>query len=204
MIRHGTALIVGFVGSGLIALPAWLRPFLQPQYMKAFDAVTSRLAHPATYEHLAVAFFGCCLLYASFLAWNEERDDLEGLLQQQPSTEPHLEATLWPSHFVYPDDDWPYLKMHVEIINRGAPTIVDRYVMWATLPSGKKLMFKPDPAKSAPCFFDNKPLHRGNKLVGDLISESITDLDRTESAESVKGELWFQDFLHNLTKTTTY
>jgi hypothetical protein len=83
VIRHGTALMVGFIGSGLIALPAWLRPLLEPRYAQALNAVTSQLAQPTTYEHLAIVFFGCCILYASFLAWNEERDEVEGLLQKQ-------------------------------------------------------------------------------------------------------------------------
>lgn len=193
MIRHGIVLIVGFVGSSLISLPAWVKPLLSKRYATAIDTVSLRLGQPATYWHLAIVFFGFSILYASFLAWNEERDELENLLQKQPSNEPDLEGQLSPfSRFVFPDNDWPHLEMHVEIINRGAPTIVHRFGMWVYWPTGKKL-FLADPDKSDPCFFENKMLHRGEKLAGTLISKD-TEIEDINPEKPERFELWFQDF----------
>jgi len=77
IIRHGWAITATFLGSFLLSVPGWIDPLLsyaQKQELNRWTTVS-----PHTYRYLAIAFFAAGLLYASFLAWNEERDEVERL-----------------------------------------------------------------------------------------------------------------------------
>jgi hypothetical protein len=78
-VRHYYALAATLLGGFLISSPAWIMPLLSPRYpnvAQTYGDLTARLARPTTYFHVAIVFSFTCFLIASYLAWNDERDEL--------------------------------------------------------------------------------------------------------------------------------
>jgi hypothetical protein len=75
--RHGWALLAALLGSFVISIPSWISPLLSPVHAQRLTEFVTVSSH--TYRYLAIAFFGLGLMYASFLAWDEERDEIDRL-----------------------------------------------------------------------------------------------------------------------------
>src|SRR6266446_6448146 len=82
VMRHTKALITAFVGCFLFSLPAWLKPLLRPELQQNLDEWTAFAGEPQTYWYFAIGFFLIGILCASFLAWNEEKDELAEKLHE--------------------------------------------------------------------------------------------------------------------------
>ena len=81
VMRHLEALTITVIGSTLISVPSWIRSLLSEQGAKSFDRYAT--LSPQTYRYLAVAFLFFGFMYASFLAWNEERDEVSALKKER-------------------------------------------------------------------------------------------------------------------------
>ena len=77
LVRHGTALLVAFLGSVLLSVPGRIEPLLSPEHARKLDSLLT--VSPHQYRLIAGAFFIVAFFYASFRAWNEERDEIERL-----------------------------------------------------------------------------------------------------------------------------
>jgi hypothetical protein len=75
--RHGRTLLATLLGSFVLSIPSWIDPLLSSAHAKKLTELLT--VSPHTYRYLAAAVFGAGLMYASFLAWNEERDAIERL-----------------------------------------------------------------------------------------------------------------------------
>jgi hypothetical protein len=72
VMRHGWTLLAAFLGSFLLTIPTWIGPLLPPAAARRMNESLALSVH--TYRLSAAIFLGLGILYASFLAWNEERD----------------------------------------------------------------------------------------------------------------------------------
>ncbi len=75
IIRHGYALLGALLGSFLLSIPSWVSPLLSQEHARRVANLATLSPH--TYRDVAALFFGGGILFASFLAWNEERDALD-------------------------------------------------------------------------------------------------------------------------------
>jgi hypothetical protein len=80
VMRHGWALTVTLLGSAVLSIPSWIEPLLSPMHARRLSELLT--ISPHAYQYIAAGFFVLGLLYACFLAWNEERDEIERLMQQ--------------------------------------------------------------------------------------------------------------------------
>lgn len=128
--RHTVVLLFAFISGGVVSSPAWIRPLLPSDYAAILDAWTTAIAQPETYWRLAgVCVFGGVLL-ATFLAWNEERDEVQKLTSQIHDSKPVLSAHSpgWTyaneplTAVAYQTAPMLMLKFHIEIVNGGADT----------------------------------------------------------------------------------
>jgi hypothetical protein len=76
--RHGWSLLATLLGSFVLTVPSWVNPLLSPAHAQKLTELLT--ASPRVYRYLAAGFFVSGLIYASFLAWNEERNEIERLV----------------------------------------------------------------------------------------------------------------------------
>jgi hypothetical protein len=72
VMRHGWALSAAFLGSFVLTIPTWIGPLLSPAAAKRMNDSLTLSVH--AYRLSAAIFLSLGVLYASFLAWDEERD----------------------------------------------------------------------------------------------------------------------------------
>ena len=119
LIRHTTALLLGFISGGLVSSPAWIRPLLSPAHAVILDSWSQSIGKPDTYWLLAKACILGGIFFACFLAWNEERDEFEQLALRVKSDKPDITAVCrgWSLN-----TSTKMLRCELEIVNSGAPT----------------------------------------------------------------------------------
>jgi len=72
VMRHGWALSAALLCSFVLPIPTWIGPLLTPAAAKRMNESLTLSVH--AYRLSAAIFLSLGVLYASFLAWNEERD----------------------------------------------------------------------------------------------------------------------------------
>jgi hypothetical protein len=92
VMRHGWALLATLLGSFVLSIPSWIDPLLSTDHAREFTSALT--ISPHSYRDLAIGFFGVGLLYACFLAWNEERDQIENLIAEKAKREAEKENPL--------------------------------------------------------------------------------------------------------------
>ena len=195
MIRHTTTLLIGFIGSGLIALPNWVRPLLKPQYAALLDSASLRVAQPGTYWHLAVIFFGASFLYASFLAWNEERDSLERLTPDEPDLEGELidwhVQERGPAQGYYVKES--HLVSEVRVINHGAPTAITDWEVAFEVREKNGIFSYVEPMGHGLTGFDG--IFSPSKITSGDVRHGHISCDLKVQGAIVTVEVRFRDFL---------
>ncbi len=96
--KHFWALVTAILGGFLISIPGWIEPLLSPGHAATFNRWVT--VSPRTYGYLSLFFFGTCLLYASFLAWNEEYDILEQVATELKESKRHNSDGNYLAHFL--------------------------------------------------------------------------------------------------------
>jgi len=91
VMRHFGALTITLIGSALLSVPSWVRSLLSEHSAQSFDRYVTLSPH--TYRYLAGAFFFFGFMYASFLAWNEERDEVETFKKERAGWDRHPALT---------------------------------------------------------------------------------------------------------------
>jgi hypothetical protein len=133
VMRHTTVLLLGLIGASILTVPSWVRPLLTPAYAATLDGWTVSLAQPTTYWLLAKCFLLGSIFVASFLAWNEEH---EQVLKFTPRLEGEVEAITFPNLNTGLNENWPIeIYLHVAIKNLGAPTSIDKWRVSVCFPS---------------------------------------------------------------------
>lgn len=135
VMTHTYTLVGTIVGSTFVAVLPWIVSHLP---MAEGLALAQNLS-THTYHVLGFAILLVGLLYASFLAWNEERDLLEVSVKSQRSaeqklldnTQPQLVAEIT-EVFIDGDHqqpDWIKLYVFMAIRNQGAESAIDRWTL---------------------------------------------------------------------------
>src|SRR5687768_4290143 len=88
LMRHTTALLLAFVSGGIVSAIPWVRPLLPRQYGLFVDALGNTIGE--SYGYFALACVAIGFFVASFLAWNEERDEIENLASRIHESKPIL------------------------------------------------------------------------------------------------------------------
>jgi hypothetical protein len=119
VIRHTTTLLLSLISGGLVSSPAWIKPLLSPAHAVILDSWSQSIAKPDSYWLLAKACILVGIFFASFLAWNEERDEFEQLTLRVKSDKPDITAVCrgWTLRTTT-----KMLRFELEIVNSGAPT----------------------------------------------------------------------------------
>jgi len=130
VVRHTKVLFASFITGSLVSAPEWLKPLLPSKYAAVLEAWSSVIFEPETYWRLALTCLLVGIFIATFLAWNEERNESEKLTSQIHESKPFLTAHSpgWSyahDRFTavgYQTDPMLMLRFHIEIINGGADT----------------------------------------------------------------------------------
>ena len=146
--KHAKALLLSFIGGFLISIPAWIKPLLPPEGVKWLDRWTAFVAEPQTYWYAAIICFALGFFYANFLAWNEERDEIDNLASQLHEAEPVLTTSSsgWDyviDHFVtayHKFEPQQMLRLSIEVVNSGANTSLRGWQGYYTLADGKRTL----------------------------------------------------------------
>lgn len=134
ILSHATVLLLGLITAGLFAIPAWIKPLLSPACAEKLDFWTAWLATPEVYAELAKASVVVAAILAGFLAWNEERDELETIarrLNELEGDKPNLIATssgFWAGVAeTQRFGKTPIVLVNLEIVNSGGPTSIRQW-----------------------------------------------------------------------------
>ncbi len=84
VMKHGWTLLATLLGSVILTVPGWIDPLLSEAHAK--ELTKALTISPHSYRYLAITFFISGLLFASFLAWNEERESIELLTKELART----------------------------------------------------------------------------------------------------------------------
>jgi hypothetical protein len=136
VMRHTKALIFGFISGGLVSLPAWIKPVLPNRYEQIVDSWSKTLAEPTTYWYLAVVCVLIGLFWASFLAWNEERDEQ---LATAEKNRPDFILTIGQLvGYELAEPERTIVLLSVEVVNKGADSSMLRWKARYDSPTLKK------------------------------------------------------------------
>src|SRR5713226_5313714 len=128
VMKHTHALALAFFGGLIVCAPQWIIPLLPNDLAKAADILSHQIANPHTYRRLAAIWFLAGLLYACFLAWNEEHDEVA-----------RLSPILTYNFLGYETNDEHVCKFRFEIINGGAQTSIGEWSCRAFLKNNRAL-----------------------------------------------------------------
>jgi len=122
--RHWIAVLATVTSSFIMSLPGWIPAFLPPD--KAAKFTQTFAVSPTIAWWIAGTIFLIGFIYASFLAWNEERNELEKkvleitqLKGDVPKLSGQFKGMEWRP---IKDTKVGELFIDLEIYNRGAPT----------------------------------------------------------------------------------
>ncbi len=135
---HTYTLAGTILGSTVVAVLPWIMSHLLSA--SASDKLALALILSIhTYHLLGFAILSIGLLFASFLAWNEERDLVEVSLKSQHSAERKLLENAQPQFVAeitevsidgdHQQPDWIKLYVYMTIRNQGAESAIDRWTL---------------------------------------------------------------------------
>ena len=75
MTRQGITLLIGYIGSLILAVPSWISPVLGSAFASELDRFSFGLAHGAADEHAAWGVLVTSIVIASCLAWRAGRQE---------------------------------------------------------------------------------------------------------------------------------
>jgi hypothetical protein len=212
--KHARTLLLGFIGGSLISIPAWIKPLLPSESVKWVDSWTAFIAEPQTYWYAAITFVALVFFYATFLAWNEGRDEIQNLASRLHEATPVLITSSpgWDyvtDHFVtayHKFEPQQMLRFFIEVVNSGANTSLRGWQGHYTLADGKRTflsdaMFDRSVASEVGqvnLVTDERTLERGgrrlgwvqfpisNEAAGQLRQVAVQFFDHTGSIHSVE------------------
>jgi hypothetical protein len=136
--QHSYAVVGTIAGSTFVLALPWIVSHLLPEPVSERLVLAQNLP-THIYHLLSFAILLVGLLYASFLAWNEERDLFEASAKSQRSVEQELLDKTRPQFvaeitevFINGDHaqpDWVKLYIFLTIRNQGAESSVDRWIL---------------------------------------------------------------------------